>query len=181
MAPKRKSVTDGMESDAEKLMSGVQRKLIKVLDAETQSDELRKHWSNHPSSCEVVVCGPLGHPRYIRNITDRLEALGFSLGHRFPYRPKSPGQPSVELEAQIKRRQAKEAADLTADQRASIDQNRTRALEIRSKRNALWDLSEGDETEALNIRSKRNAFLADLALIEGGETVGTTVHCVAPQ
>ena len=36
--PKRKSVTDGMSSDAEKLMSGVQRELIKILDADTQSD-----------------------------------------------------------------------------------------------------------------------------------------------
>ena len=45
--PKRKSVTDGMSSDAEKLMSGVQRKLIQVLDADTQSDELREHWPDH--------------------------------------------------------------------------------------------------------------------------------------
>ena len=33
---KRKSVTDGMASDAEKLMSGVERELVKILDADTQ-------------------------------------------------------------------------------------------------------------------------------------------------
>mmetsp|Transcript_3225 Transcript_3225/g.6989 ORF Transcript_3225/g.6989 Transcript_3225/m.6989 type:complete len:90 (+) Transcript_3225:792-1061(+) len=88
--PKRKSVTDGKSSDAEKLVSGVQRKLIKILDADTQSDKLREHWPDHPPACEVVVCGPKGHPNYIRNITDRLEALGFARG-KLPHRSKRPG------------------------------------------------------------------------------------------
>jgi hypothetical protein len=37
----------------------------------------------------------------------------------------------VELDAQIKSRQAKETAELTADKRARVEQNRLRALEIR--------------------------------------------------
>ena len=144
--PKRKSVTDRMSSDAEKLVSGVQRGLIKILDADTQSDELSKHWPDHPPACEVVVCGPKGHPNYIRNITDRLEALGFAFG-KFPHRGKRPGQPSVELEAQIKIRQAK-AADLTTEQRARSEQNKRRALEIRAERDesAFWEqLAQADE------------------------------------
>ena len=88
---KRKSATDGM-SPAEQLESGVERGLIMVLDADTQSAELSEYWPGHPSSCEVVVCGPNGHPKYIRNITDRLETLGFVMG-RLPHRPKRPRQP----------------------------------------------------------------------------------------
>ena len=57
---KRKSVTDWVASDAEKLMSGVERELVKILDADTQSDELRGYWPDHPFSCEVVVPGPKG-------------------------------------------------------------------------------------------------------------------------
>ena len=125
--PKRKSVTDGMGSDAEKLMSGVQRELIRILDADTQPDELREHWPDHPPACEVVVPGPRGHAKYIGNIADRLEALGFAFG-KFPHRSKRPGQPSAELEARIRRRQAKEKVALTADQRARIEQNRLRAV-----------------------------------------------------
>ena len=145
--PKRKSVTDGMSSDAEKLMSGVQRELIKILDADTQSDELREHWPDHPPACEVVVCGPKGHPNYIRNITDRLEALGFARG-KFPHRGKRPGQPSVEQEAQIRRRQATETAELTVDKRARAEQNKRRALEICAERDesAFWEqLAQAEE------------------------------------
>ena len=138
--PKRKSVTDGMGSDAEKLMSGVQRELIRILDADTQPDELREHWPDHPPACEVVVPGPRGHAKYIGNIADRLEALGFAFG-KFPHRSKRPGQPSAELEALIRRRQAKEKVALTADQRVRIEQNRLRALEIRAQReeSAFWE------------------------------------------
>ena len=140
---KRKSVTDWVASDAEKLMSGVERELIKILDADTQSVELRGYWPDHPFSCEVVVPGPKGHFDYIRNIVGRLEPLGFAFG-QFPYRLKSPGQPQVCLEAQIRRRQMKETIDLTAEQRVSTEHNRCRALEIRAQRDAL---SEGIETE----------------------------------
>ena len=137
MPAKRKSVTDGMASDAEKLMSGVHRGLVEILDADTQPHELSKHWPDHPRDCEVVVPGPNGHHKYLVNIADRLVALGFAFG-TFPYRHKSPGQPSVELEAKIKSRQAKETAELTADQRARIEQNRLRALEIR-QRHAFYE------------------------------------------
>ena len=127
---KRKSATDGM-SPAEQLESGVERGLIMVLDADTQSAELSEYWPGHPSSCEVVVCGPNGHPKYIRNITDRLETLGFVMG-RLPHRPKRPRQPPARVEAQDERRQAE--TKLTADQLARIEQNRLRALEIRAQR-----------------------------------------------
>ena len=64
-------------------MSGVERELIKILDADTQSVELRGYWPDHPFSCEVVVPGPKGHFDYIRNIVGRLEPLGFAFG-QFP-------------------------------------------------------------------------------------------------
>lgn len=147
MPSKRKSVTDGMASDAEKLMSGVQRKLIKILDSDTHQAELRDYWPDHPPSCEVVVPVSRGHLSYIRNIADRLKALDFVPG-QFPHRVKAPGQPSVELDATIKRRQAKETAELTAHQRTRIEQNRLRALEIRSQRNRSGlALSEGMQTD----------------------------------
>ena len=95
---KRKSVTDGM-SVAEQLESGIERGLIRILDADTHSAELSEYWPGHTSSCEVVVCGPKGHPKYIRNITDRLETLGFVMG-RLPHRPKRPRQPLASVEAQ---------------------------------------------------------------------------------
>ena len=75
-----------------------------------------------------------------------LEALGFAFG-KFPHRGKRPGQPSVELEAQIKIRQAK-AADLTTEQRARSEQNKRRALEIRAERDesAFWEqLAQAEE------------------------------------
>ena len=116
---KRKSVTDGM-SVAEQLESGIERGLIRILDADTQSAELSEYWPGHPSSCEVVVCGPKGHPMYIRNITDRLETLGFAMDP-LPHRPKRPRQPPARVEAQDERRQAE--TKLTTDQLARIEQN----------------------------------------------------------
>ena len=113
-------------------MSGVGRELIKILDADTQSNELREHWPDHPPACEVVIPGPKGHSNYIRNIAGRLEAVGFTLG-KFPYRGKRPGQPSVDLEAEIKRRQAKETKELTEEQRDRIESKRLRALSQRCK------------------------------------------------
>ena len=89
-----------------------------------------------PLSCEVVVPGPKGHFNYIRNIVGRLEPLGFAFW-QFPYRLKSPGQPQVGLEAQIKRRQMKETTDLTAERRVRIEQNRCRAIEIRAQQDAF--------------------------------------------
>ena len=79
----------------------------------------------------MVVCGPKGHPKYIRNITDRLETLGFVMG-RLPHRPKRPRQPPARVEAQDERRQAE--TKLTADQLARIEHNRLRALQIRAQR-----------------------------------------------
>ena len=79
----------------------------------------------------MVVCGPSGHPKYIRNITNRLETLGVAMDP-LPHRPKHTRQPPARVEAQDERRQVE--PKLTADQLARIEQNRLCALEIRAQR-----------------------------------------------
>jgi hypothetical protein len=129
----RKSHTDGMQSDTEKLMSGCERQLITILDSDTDTDQLRKLWPEHPTSCVVVVAGTKGHFNYICNIAPRLEALGFVMEPPFPHRPKVPGQQSVAQEAAMKHRQAAEDAALTTEQHDRIERNKHRALEIRAQ------------------------------------------------
>ena len=129
----RKSPTDNMQSDAEKLLSACERQLIVILDTDTDAKQLHKHWPEHPSSCVVVVPGAKGHFNYIRNIAPRLEALEFVLGFPFPHRPKVPGQQSLEQEAAMRRRQAAEDAAITTEQRDRIERNKRRALEIRAQ------------------------------------------------
>ena len=126
-----------MQSDAEKLMSGCKRQLITTLDSDTDADQLHKHWPEHPTSCVVVVPGTKGHFEYIRNITPRLEALEFVMGLPFPHRPKAPGQQSIEQEAAMRCRQAAEDTALTPDQRNRIENNKRRALEIRTLKAAV--------------------------------------------
>ena len=109
--PKRKSVTDNMSSDAEKLMSGVDRRLISILDSEVDEEELSKIWPDHPQNCIVVVPDIKGHFRYITSIPDRLISVGFDLSLRYPHRVKVPGQLTVQEEAAMKKRQATEGAE----------------------------------------------------------------------
>eukprot|EP00966_Prymnesium_polylepis_P212785 4928270-Prymnesium_polylepis.1 len=110
--PKRKSVTDDMSSDAEKIMSGVERKKISILDSEVNEEELSRIWPEHPPNCVVVVPGVNGHFRYITFIQERLEAVGFDLSLSYPHRFKVPGQMTVEEEASMKKRQAKEDSSI---------------------------------------------------------------------
>ena len=133
-AKKRPSPTDDMHSDAEKLVSGCDRKLITILDSDSDAEQLHTHWPEHPASCIVVVPGPKGHFNYIRNTATRLEALGFVMGLPFPHRPKAPGQQSVAQEAAMRRRQAAESAALTPKQRERIECNKRRALEIHAQK-----------------------------------------------
>ena len=64
---KRPSVTDGMGTVVEKLASGVQRKLIKVVEQDGR-------W--------LVEPGERGHASYIYNIKDRLKADNFEFDGR---------------------------------------------------------------------------------------------------
>ena len=64
---KRPSVTDGMGTVVEKLASGVQRKLIKVVEKDGR-------W--------LVEPGERGHASYIYNIRDRLKADSFEFDGR---------------------------------------------------------------------------------------------------
>ena len=130
---RRGSGTTGLASEAEKIMSGVERQLIKLLDSDSDEDaaELARVWPNAPPSCVVVVPGVKGHFKYIMNIKDRLAGEGFVLGLPYPHRPKVAGQLSLQQEAAMRRRQAKEDTALTPEQKERIEFNRRRALEIR--------------------------------------------------
>ena len=68
---KRKSVTDAMETNGEKVNSAVERRLIVI--APPCADE----WPDAPSGCLVVRPGERGHDNYIYNIKGRLKDLGF--------------------------------------------------------------------------------------------------------
>ena len=69
--PRRPSVTDGM-TNADKLVSGVERGLIRLLI--TPAPE----FPNFPAGHALVVPGPKGHARYVINIRDRLKQAGFA-------------------------------------------------------------------------------------------------------
>lgn len=131
---KRGSVTDNMHSDAEKILSGVDRQKIKLLDSEENAEELAKYWPEAPAPCVVVVPGSKGHFVCIKHIADRLEATGFVLGLPYPHRPKLPGQQTLRQEAEMKRRQAKQDAALTEEQRERIERNKRQALEKLARR-----------------------------------------------
>ena len=114
---RRSSVTDSMASNAEKIQSGVKRQLIELLDSEIDAAKLAKLWPEAPVHCVVVVPGAKGHWNYIRNISERLEAEGFTLGLPYPHRPKPAVVP-------------------TPEQKAMIEANRLRALAIHAARHA---------------------------------------------
>ena len=58
-------------SDAEKLWSGIERKLIKVVQPSSSE------WPNPPPGVHVVLPGTKGHRAYIFQIRGRLKAIGF--------------------------------------------------------------------------------------------------------
>jgi len=131
---KRRSVTDHMHSDAEKILYGADRQLIRLLDSDEDAEELAKYCPQALAPCVVVVPGSKGHVNYIKNIVDRLEATGFVLGLPYPHRPKLPGQQTLHQEAEMKRRQAKQDAALTEEQRERIERNKRQALEKLARR-----------------------------------------------
>ena len=71
LTKKKKSVTDGMSNNLEKLESGVKRKLIRFVC--TPDAEL----PDVPAGLRVVLPGPNGHDNYIFRIKDRLKEAGF--------------------------------------------------------------------------------------------------------
>ena len=131
---KRPSVTDAMATDAEKIVSGVDRQKIELIDSEEHAAKLAEVWPEAPAPCVVVVPGSNGHFNYIKAIHERLSAEGFVLALPYPYRPKLPGQLPLRQEAAMKRRQAKEDAALTKEQRDRIESNRLRAIAKLAKR-----------------------------------------------
>ena len=98
---KRPSVTDSMKSDAEKILSGVQRELIQLLDSDVDAVALRDVWPTAPRSCLVVVPGPKGHKSYIYLIRQRLKAEGFEFDgdSKLWFRRIFPGQPTLAQKA----------------------------------------------------------------------------------
>ena len=102
MKKKRPSVTDNMCSPAEKILSAVDRKLIKILDSEFNGAELNKYWKSASppllQPCIVVVPGPEGASKYIFNIRERLKYEGFRFdgGAKLWYRGKVPNQPTLQ-------------------------------------------------------------------------------------
>ena len=72
---KRLSVTASMNSDVQKLNSGIERKLIKVVL--TPHPSVSGKWPGAPPGIQVVVPGELGHSAYIFQIKDRLKNSGF--------------------------------------------------------------------------------------------------------
>ena len=98
---KRSSVTDTMFSPAEKILSGVTRQLIVILDSDSDSAELNKYWKSAPRPCIVVVPGPKGASKYIYHIRDRLKHEGFRFdgGAKLWYRPKLPNQKTLQEQA----------------------------------------------------------------------------------
>ena len=73
---KRLSVTASMTSDVQKLNSGIERKLIKVVL--TPHPSVSGKWPGAPPGIQVVVPGELGHSAYIFQIKDRLKNSGFT-------------------------------------------------------------------------------------------------------
>ena len=134
---KRSNVTDAMASNAEKIVSGLDRQLIELIDSEEDAAKLAAIWPGAPTPCVVVVPGSKGHFNYIKNIHERLSAEGFVLALPYPYRPKLPGQLPLRQEAAMKRRQAKEDAALTKEQQERIESNRLRAIAKLAKRVAV--------------------------------------------
>ena len=72
---KRLSVTASMTSDIQKLNSGIERKLIKVVL--TPHRDVSGKWPGAPPGIQVVIPGDKGHPAYIFQIKDRLKTSGF--------------------------------------------------------------------------------------------------------
>lgn len=68
---KKPSVTDGMETNTEKVGSAIERRLIKIVPTPVPE------WPDAPPDLLVVLPGAKGHRNYIFNIKDRLKADGF--------------------------------------------------------------------------------------------------------
>lgn len=79
-AAKHAMVTEG--SDTEKVWSGIERKLIKIVQPSSSE------WPNPPPGVHVVLPGTKGHKAYIFNIRGRLKAIGFrwNAEHKLWYR-----------------------------------------------------------------------------------------------
>ena len=72
-------MTDTMASNPEKIVSGVDRQLIELIDSEEDAAKLAEVWPEAPAPCVVVVPGSNGHFNYIKAIHERLSAVGFVL------------------------------------------------------------------------------------------------------
>eukprot|EP00966_Prymnesium_polylepis_P215526 4991080-Prymnesium_polylepis.1 len=72
---KRSSITENMSSDAERILSAVDRGLIKLLDSDTDGVELNRLWADAPKPCVVAV--NLARFNYIIAIKERLKTEGF--------------------------------------------------------------------------------------------------------
>jgi hypothetical protein len=100
---KRPSVTDSMTTNAAKILSGVERKLIQLLDSEADAVALQEVWPAAPGSCLVVVPGAKGDKSYIYLIRERLKAEGFKFDGeaKMWYRRSFPGQLTLEQKAAL--------------------------------------------------------------------------------
>lgn len=106
---KRASVTDGMKTVQDKLMSAVDRKKVRF-------DDRGGFW--------VCVPGEKGHPSYIYNIKDRLKADRFEWDSAGCYWRKS------------KAVAPERAIGLSDAEKERCARNRAKALEIRAARSA---------------------------------------------
>ena len=91
---KRSSVTDKMFSPAEKILSAVARKLIVILDSDSDSAEVNKYWKSAPQPCIVVVPGPKGASKYIYHIRDRVSSTRGSASMAGPSYGTAPSFPT---------------------------------------------------------------------------------------
>ena len=116
--PPRHSVTAGMKSEAEKILSGVERGLLELLDSDDDGDLLSKLWPGAPTPC-IVAVNTAKQFDYVFAIKERLKAEGFLWDPDavFWYRPKIHGQ-------------------LTLAQKARSERNRAAALEKLAKKRA---------------------------------------------
>lgn len=106
MAPKRKSLTEDMASNAEKILSAVERGLIKIIDSECEPETLKNDWPCAPTPCLVIL--NIAEFNYAYLVRDRLKGEGFEWDAEAKrwYRRKLPGQLSLEQRARMEKNKA---------------------------------------------------------------------------
>ena len=101
---KRPSPTDQMHNDVEKILSGVERGLMKLLDSDKDGAELSRIWPDAPKPCIVVV--NTARFNYVYKIKERLknEYFHWAPGVKMWYCRKVPGQLTLQERADLYKR-----------------------------------------------------------------------------